>query len=699
MEGLCNLFLPSSTTVHLHPFPPNLLSNQNHPGFKIKSSTVSPQSAYQTPTRKKYQKQRDFEEKDAFPSSIPIHTKNPNAIYKDIQRFAKQNKLKEALTILDYLDKRGVPVNPTTFSELIAAVVRVKSLSIGKVIHTHIRINGLENNEFLRTKLVNMYTSCGSVENAHHLFDEMPTSSVYPWNALLRGNIIMGGKNHQKILETFSRMRELGIELNVYTFSCLLKSLGGSSALNQGLKTHGLLIKNGLIDDSIVSTCLIDMYFKCHKIKLARQLFEEMNEDQRDVVLWGAMIAGFAHNRLYIEALDHLRWMVKSQIPPNSVILTTILPVISEISSRKHGQEVHAYIIKTKEYSKQLFIQSGLIDMYSKCGDLGSGRTVFYGSTERNTISWTTLMSGYAANNRLDMALKSIVWMQQERFKPDVVTINTVIPVCEKLKALKPGKEIHCFAIKNGFLTQIGITTSLMMMYSKCGVHDYSIKLFDNLERKNVIAWTVMIESFMESGRFNEAIRVFQSMAVSKHRPDSVAVSRIFKVCGELRAVKLGKELHAHVLKKGFGSIPFVCSEILRFYGVCGEIGTAVRVFDGVSVKGSMTWTAIIEAYGYNSCYQEAVGVFDEMMTRGFLPNHFTFKAVLRICERGGLVDDVLRVFRLMTRRYKVEVTEEDYSSIIRVLSNSGRTNEAERRDKNKENKGGKRYIFASLTN
>ncbi|GKF13367.1 pentatricopeptide repeat-containing protein [Tanacetum coccineum] len=131
--------------------------------------------------------------------------------------------------------------------------------------------------------------------------------------------------------------------------------------------------------------------------------------------------------------------MRKEGIVPNSVILTTILPVIGEISSTKLGKEVHAYVIKTKEYSKQLFIQSGLIDMYCKCGDMNSGRKVFYGSNERNTISWTALMSGYAANGRLEQALRSIVWMQQERFKPDVVTINTIILFCEKLKALKQG--------------------------------------------------------------------------------------------------------------------------------------------------------------------------------------------------------------------------------------------------------------------
>ncbi|XP_076910115.1 pentatricopeptide repeat-containing protein At1g71460, chloroplastic-like [Bidens hawaiensis] len=507
----------------------------------------------------------------------------------------------------------------------------------------------------------------------------MPTRSVYPWNALLRGYVIMGGKKYQETLKTFSLMRELGVELNVYTFSCLIKSLGGASAPFQGLKTHGLLIKNGLIDDSIVTTCLIDMYFKCGKTRLTHQVFDEISADQRDVVLWGAMIAGFAHNRLQIEALEYLRWMVKDNICPNSVIITTILPVISHVKSRKLGQEVHAYVIKTKEYSKQLFIQSGLIDMYCKCGDMGSGRKVFYRSKERNAISWTALMSGYAANGRLEQALRSIVWMQQERFKPDVVTINTVIPVIEKLKSLKHGKEVHCFAVKKNFIHQVSITTSLMMMYAKCGCYSYSVKLFDNLDRKNVISWTAMIESYVKNGCFEEAMGVFRSMVGSKHLPDSVTISRMLSVCGEINALKLGREIHGQVLKKDLGSVPFVCSGIVRFYGSCGDVSKAVRAFGMINVKGTMTWTAVIEAYGCNARYQEAVDLFYEMIRREFAPNRFTFKVVLGVCEEGGFVDEGCKVFDLMLKRYKSEVNEEHYSSIVRLLTSAGRTDEAER--------------------
>lgn len=609
--------------------------------------------------------------------SLPLHTKNPHAIFSDIQRFARHGKLKEALTILDYCDQQGIPVNPTTFSSLLRACVESKSLTHGKQIHVHIRINGLENNEFLRTKLVHMYTSCGSLEDARGVFDGVSSKSVYTWNALLRGNVISGRRHYREALSTYSEMRELGVELNVYSFSCMIKSFAGATAFRQGLKAHALLIKNGLVDSSILRTSLIDMYFKCGKIKLARLMFEEIVE--RDVVVWGAMIAGFGHNRLQREALEYLRWMRREGICPNSVIMTTILPVIGEVGAWKLGREVHAYVVKTKSYSKQVFIQSALIDMYCKCGDMASGRQVFYASTERNAVSWTALMSGYVSNGRLDQALRSIAWMQQEGFRPDVVTVATVLPVCAELRALRQGKEIHSYAVKNGFLPNVSIATSLMVMYSKCGNLDYSFKLFDGMDARNVISWTAMIDSYVENGCLHEAVGVFRSMQLSKHRPDSVAMARILSICGELRVLKLGKEIHGQILKKDFESIPFVSAEIIKMYGKFGAISKAKLAFKAIPAKGSMAWTAIIEAYGYNDLYQDAINLFHQMQSDGFIPNHYTFKAVLSICERAELADDACLIFNLMSRRYRIKASNEHYSSIIELLNRVGRTEDAQR--------------------
>ncbi|MBA0837354.1 hypothetical protein Goarm_009519 [Gossypium armourianum] len=675
-------FQSHSLPFSLQPSSPNPLFYKTKQFCRIQGSARSPPKPPKKPTKFPRKRRRNppslpFFQKAPSSPSLPLHSKNPQAIYKDIQAFARQNKLKEALAILDYVDQQGIPVNPTTFSSLLASCVRLKSLTHGRQIHAHIRTNGLENNEFLRAKLAHMYTSCGSNEDAQRVFDECTSNNAYSWNALLRGSVVSGRKRYLDVLSTFSEMRSLAVNLNEYTFSTVLKSFAGASAFRQGLKAHALLIKYGFINSSMLRTGLIDLYFKCGKIKLAHRVFEEIPE--RDIILWGAVIAGFAHNRMQREALNYARWMIREGIYPNSVILTTILPVIGEVWARKVGQEVHAYVVKTKSYSKQLSIQSGLIDMYCKCGDMESGRQVFYCSGERNAISWTALMSGYISNGRLEQALRSVVWMQQEGFKPDVVTVATVLPVCAQLRALNHGMEIHAYAVKNCFFPNVSIVTSLMIMYSKCGVLDYSLKLFNGLEARNVISWTAMIESYAESGCLPEAIGVFRSMQLSKHRPDSVVMARMLNICGELKAIKLGKEIHGQVLKKDFESIPSVSAEMVKMYGACGLMSNAKLVFDAVRVKGSMTWTAIIEAHGYNDLCEGAISLFHQMISDGFTPNHFTFKVVLSICRKAGFVDEACQIFSVMTRKYKVKVSEEHYCIMIELLNMSGRFEEAER--------------------
>ncbi|KAJ4965735.1 hypothetical protein NE237_017584 [Protea cynaroides] len=693
MEGRSSSSLLSTKPV---PFPANTKPSPNHQhhcpvpnqiNYFVKtkaSSLASPLIQIQTqlnhqikPFKSPYRKQR-FTEKDVFPSSLPLHKRNPHTIYEDIKRFARQGKLKEALTILDYLDQQGIPVNATTFSSLLAACVRSKSLVDGRQVHAFIRINGLEDNDFLRTKLVHMYTSCGSIEDAKRVFDDLPDGSVYPWNALLRGNVVRGGRQYREVLATYTTMRELGIESNVYTFSCLLKSFAGSTALTQGTKIHALLIKNGFASGSIIlQTSLIDMYFKCGKIKLARQVFEEILE--KDIVVWGAMIAGFAHNRLQRDAVAFVRTMIEQEIEPNSAIMTAIIPVIGELWAQKLGREVHGYVIKTKDYSKQLFIQSALIDMYCKCGDMRSGRQVFYSSMERNVVSWTALMSGYVSNGRLEQALRSIIWMQQEGVKPDVVAIATILPVCAELKALKQGKEIHGYLVKNCFLPNVSIITSLIGLYSKCASLENCRKLFDGMEKRNVISWTAMIEAYLNNHCIHEALGLFRSMQLSKHRPDSVAVVRILSACGELRNLKLGKELHGYVLKRDFELIPFISAEIVKMYGKCGVIEKAKLLFDAMPSKGCMTWTAIIEVYGYNNRYRDALDLFNQMRSNGFSPNKYTFNVVLSICGQAGFADEACKIFNCMIRRYNIKASEEHFSIIIELLRRTGWSEEAQR--------------------
>ncbi|XP_021758905.1 pentatricopeptide repeat-containing protein At1g71460, chloroplastic-like [Chenopodium quinoa] len=636
-----------------------------------KSPKISPKNPRKTAPKR---------DKSTYPWSFPLQKKNPHSIYKDIQRFARRNQLKEALTILDYLEQQGIPVNASTFSAVIAACIRSKSKTEAKQIHAHIRINGVENNEFLKPKIVQMYVSCGLADDAKRVFgddENEESNSVYSWNALLRGNVVVGGKKYKDLLYTFARMRETGVEFNVYSFSCLIKSFGGAAAFRQGLKIHGLLIKNGFIGSEMLKTSLIDMYFKCGRVKLAYHLFDEMSE--RDVVLWGAMIAGFAHNKLPREVIRYARWMIKEGVLPNSVVLTSMLPILGELGAWKMGKEVHAFVIKRRNYMEQPFLKSALIDMYCKCGDMTYGRRVFYNSGDRTTVSWTALISGYISNGKLDQAIRSIIWMQQEGFKPDVVSLATILPVCAKLKALRQGKEIHGFLLKNGFLPNVSLITSLIVMYSKCGVLEISRRLFNGMEARNVIAWTAYMVSCIENEHPVEALDVFRSMQQSKHRADSVTMARILELCHELRLLKLGKELHGQVLKKGIEYVPWVLARLVKLYGKCGMIEKAKLLFDLYPCDGVVAPTAMMLAYGYNNCFREALALFNEMLIEGKPPNTDTLDVVLAICDQAGFADDAGKIFQLMTRKYRIRPSKEQYAVMAGLLTRSGQLQEAER--------------------
>ncbi|KAK8949615.1 Pentatricopeptide repeat-containing protein [Platanthera zijinensis] len=623
-------------------------------------------------------RRRPFPERAAFPQSLPLHSKNPRSIYHDIQRLSRLGKLREALTILDYLHDRGIPVNTTTFLSLLSAASKLKSLSFTRQIHVHLRINGLHRNEFLLTKLVETYAHCGSIKHAQLVFSELSPSTVYPWNALLRGNLTGGLRWDFGPLSVFSAMREAGVEANEYTFSSLLKSFAGSPALREGMKAHALLVKNGFAGSHLlIRTCLVDMYFKCRRIHMAVNVFDEI--PHRDIVSWGAAIAGFAHNKLRWEALECLRWMCGEGIEPNSVVLTSVLPIVGELSEQNLGKEIHCYIIKRfRNYVKMVPIQSSLIDMYSKCKNMASARRVFYGSSERNKVSWTALMSGYALNNRFEQALRSIVWMQQEGVKPDIVTIATVLPICSRLKAWRQGQEIHGYSLKHCFLPNVSIETSLMTMYSECGKLASCRRVFDGIRWKNIIAWTALMESYFRNGSPGCSLMVFRSMLRTNRRPDSVVLCRILKFVGELGALKLGKEIHAQVYKLKFETTPLIVAETVIFYGKCGELKNSQRLFDGVQVKGSLTCTAIIEAYMHNKLYRKALNMFDVMLSEGYRPNHYTFDAVFSLCDKAGLAEEALRVFEAMIWKYKLNATMEQLDCLIGILTRASRVDEAQ---------------------
>ncbi|KAL6642374.1 hypothetical protein ACP70R_020555 [Stipagrostis hirtigluma subsp. patula] len=611
-------------------------------------------------------------------SELRPESKNAHALSSELRRLARAGRLRSALSLLDHLSHRGVPASASAFAALLAAC---RSLPHARQVHAHLRVHGLDSNEFLLARLVELYLALGAAEDARQVLDGMPRATAYSWNALLHGHVRRGrGEASGPVADAFAEMRAAGADANEYTYGCVLKSIAGSArpSMTMATATHATLIKNAFVGaPGMLMTGLMDVYFKCGKVKLAVRVFEEMPE--RDVVAWGAAIAGFAHKGMKREALEHFRWMVEDGVKVNCVVLTSIVPVIGELRARNLGREIHCFVVKKFRDRKDVAkVQAGLVDMYCKCGDMVSGRRVFY-SSKRNAVSWTALMSGYASNGRPDQALRCIAWMQQEGIRPDLIAVGTVLPVCTKLKALREGKQLHAYALRRWFLPNVSLCTSLITMYSSCNHLEYSHRVFHGMDKQTVQAWTSLVDAYLKNGDPSTAVDLFRTMLLSNRRPDAVAITRVLSACCGIGALKLGKELHGQVLKLRMEPLPLVAAELVHMYGRCGDLKAAQRVFNQTESKGSLTCTAIINAYAVNQRHKEALDLFAWMLSNRFVPTNATFNVVLRVCDAAGLHDEALEIFNSMVQEYNLEASEENYDCIIRLLTSAGRISEAQR--------------------
>ncbi|XP_014515120.1 pentatricopeptide repeat-containing protein At1g71460, chloroplastic [Vigna radiata var. radiata] len=464
----------------------------------------------------------------------------------------------------------------------------------------------------------------------------------------------------------------VSLPLSLHPHSFILNSATRHTLSLSTPQNHALPLQPPRSDDAPPNeTRLNKLYLNRRKTEFSRQVFDKI--PKRDVKAWkfSIMIARFARNGMIKEVLDYTRLMLVEGINPNLFLMTVILDGIGKVGARNLGREAHGFVVKNMYY-KELSILSALIDMYRKCGDVGSGSLVLFSVMERKGDFWIGLVSG-----RLEIQMRSVIRLK--RFRPGAAAVASLLPICAQLRALKQGKEIHAYSLRHWLLPNVPIVSSLMVLYSKCGVIEYSIKLFDEMERKNVVSWTAMIDSYIENGRVCETLGVMRSMAwTTEHKPDTVTMARMLHVCGELKVLKLGKEVHGQVLKRGFASVHYVAAGVIDMYGICGDVDKAKLVFSLVPDKGSTAWSALIRAYGHKEWYQEAIDIFDDMISNGCSPNRFTFEAVLSICDRAGYVEDSFRIFDLMSR-YKIEASKEHCTCMIRLLTRYGKLDEAQR--------------------
>ncbi|KAH7841709.1 hypothetical protein Vadar_033278 [Vaccinium darrowii] len=166
-----------------------------------------------------------------------------------------------------------------------------------------------------------------------------------------------------------------------------------SPTLGRAVHCHTLVRGYGL--DSFVQAVLVAFYAKCGDLRRARKVFDEMND--RTVVAWNSMISGYEQNGFSEEAIGLFHRMRDSGVEFDLATLVSVLAACAQAGALELGYWVHDWI-RDSGFSINVVIDSSLINMYAKCGNVRKARKVFDSMTYRNIVSWTAMISGYGIN-------------------------------------------------------------------------------------------------------------------------------------------------------------------------------------------------------------------------------------------------------------------------------------------------------------
>ncbi|KAG0631905.1 hypothetical protein M758_1G288800 [Ceratodon purpureus] len=443
-------------------------------------------------------------------------------------------------------------------------------------------------------------------------------------------------------VQGLSELDRRGAQASWKRYARLLQECANAKSLAEGRKVHDHMRSNQYKPDIYLSNMLISMYAKCGSIEEAYSVFQAM--EYKDVISWNAMISGFALHGRGQEAIDHFYLMQRQGLKPNKNTFVSILSAIGSPIVLDLGEQIHSRIIKAG-FEADVTVGTALINMYCKCGSVELARKVFNGMRERNVISWTAMISGYAQQGNSDEAFLLFRKLVRSGIQPNKISFASILGACTSPKDLEQGQEFHEYIKRAGLEQELIVGNALISMYARCGNLSNARQVFDNMQSHNRISWNAMIAGY-GGGYMEEAFRLFKRMQQKGFQPDRFTYSSLLAICADRADLERGKELHSQIVRTGWLSDVTVATALISMYIKCGLLEEAREVFNKMPEKNVVSWNAFIAGCCRLGSEKEALKVYRQMRRADVSPDHVTFITLLNACsgpealEEGRFVHD-----------------------------------------------------------
>lgn len=364
------------------------------------------------------------------------------------------------------------------------------SLDVVKMVHALAISSGYAKDVTVGNALTTSYFKCLSLELGMSVFDEMADRNVVTWTAAISG--MAQNEFYAGSLNLFMEMHHCSVSPNCLTYLAALTACSGLQAFREGAQIHGVVCKMGYQSDMCIESVLMDVYSKCGCVEEAWLIFE--SAEVLDEVSMTVILAGFAKNGYEEEAIRLFVKMVKAGAYLDPNMISAVLGVFGIGASQGLGVQIHSLVIK-KGFSSNVFVSNGLINMYSKCGELEGSVRVFEHMLQKNLVSWNSMIAAFARHGDGLRALQLYEEMKSENMEPTDVTFLSLLHACGHVGLLHKGMEfLQSMEKMYGMRPRMEHYACVVDMLGRAGLLKEAKGFIEALEVKpDVLVWQALL--------------------------------------------------------------------------------------------------------------------------------------------------------------------------------------------------------------
>ncbi|XP_048140580.1 pentatricopeptide repeat-containing protein At5g59600 [Rhodamnia argentea] len=321
--------------------------------------------------------------------------------------FARRGYHQEALDLFLEMRREGMEPNSFVFPSILKVCGQLSDRRAGENVHVLVLKLSVEDDLFINSALIDMYSKCGHIKKARTVFDMMVGKDLVTFNAMVSGYAQNGFA--KEAIGLVENMKFWGLKPDVVTWNTLIS----------GFSQKG--------DPLAVRDLLKSMSFA---------------GIEPDVVSWTSVISGLVQSSKNEDAFKTFKEMMACRIYPNSATISSLLPACATSANLRLGKEMHGYAV-VLGVENDIFVRSALLDMYAKCGLITEAKLLFSDMSEKNAVSWNSMIFGLASHGYCNEAIETFTQMEKEDSKSvDHLTFTAALTACSHGGMIELGKSL-----------------------------------------------------------------------------------------------------------------------------------------------------------------------------------------------------------------------------------------------------------------